>query len=136
LDLYPRIYAASAIVYGRAIAKFLDFLSGHIGGEPRLADLEALTPADFRAWHLAATSRAHGLSVLRAFFKFLHTRELVKNAVISAVQTPRAFDAVAIPSLPGLSRKHLMTGHFSPPVFPMTSLSPKTSPTESAPKAR
>src|SRR5690349_10252986 len=71
--------------YGRTVAGYLDFLSGHIGGEPSLANLEALTPADFRGWlasraNLAATSRAHGLSVLRAFFRFLQRRELVRNA--------------------------------------------------------
>jgi integrase/recombinase XerC len=80
--------------YERTLAGFLDFLVGHIAGEPRLADLEALKPADFRAWlarrgNLSASTRAHGLSVLRAFFKFLRRRELASNATIAAVRGPR-----------------------------------------------
>ena len=36
--------------YGRDLAFFLDFLAAHIGGQPNLAMLSALKPADFRAF--------------------------------------------------------------------------------------
>ena len=36
--------------YGADIAAFLGFLTQHLGGEPDLAALAALRPADFRAW--------------------------------------------------------------------------------------
>jgi integrase/recombinase XerC len=80
--------------YGRTLAGYLDFLTGHIGRLPRLADLEALTAADFRAWlasrgNHAAASRAHGLSIVRGFFRFLQRRELASNAMLSAVRGPR-----------------------------------------------
>jgi integrase/recombinase XerC len=80
--------------YARTLAGYLDFLTGHIGGHPCLADLEALTAADFRAWlaargNHAAASRAHGLSILRGFFRFLQRRELASNAMLSAVRGPR-----------------------------------------------
>src|SRR5579864_3419578 len=80
--------------YGRTIAAYLDFLTGHIGSQPSLADLEALKPAAFRAWlasrgNLSVASRAHGLSILRGFFRFLQRRELASNAMLSAVRGPR-----------------------------------------------
>src|SRR5215472_12420945 len=36
--------------YGRDLAFFLDFLTAHLGEVPALATIEALRPADFRAY--------------------------------------------------------------------------------------
>jgi integrase/recombinase XerC len=82
--------------YGRDLAAFLDFLGEHLGGTPDLAALEALAPADFRAYlaRRAAdakmrSSTARALSVLRGFFRFLDRRGLVHNAALAAVRTPK-----------------------------------------------
>src|SRR5579863_7377991 len=63
--------------YGRDLAFFLDFLTGHLGELPGLATIGRLQPADYRAWlaYRAATveraSLARGLSVVRGFVRFL-----------------------------------------------------------------
>lgn len=82
--------------YGSDLASFLDFLAEHRGGPPGLADLDALTPADFRAYlaarasaRLERSSTARALSVLRGFFRFLDRRGAVKNAALAAVRTPK-----------------------------------------------
>ena len=82
--------------YARDLATFLAFLAEHRGGPAGLADLEVLTPGDFRAFlaarataQLARSSRARALSVLRGFFRFLGRRNAVKNAALAAVRTPK-----------------------------------------------
>lgn len=82
--------------YGRDLAAFLAFLRDHQGAEPRLDDLAALAPADFRAYlarrageGLARSSQARGMSTLRGFFRFLDRRGLVHNPALSAVRSPR-----------------------------------------------
>ena len=62
--------------YRRDLADFLGFLAEHLGAPPDLAALQALAPADLRAWlarrlaeGLARTSTARALSVLRSFYR-------------------------------------------------------------------
>ena len=87
--------------YRRDLASFLAFLSGHLGRAACLADLAALTRADFRAWlaargaaELRATSTARALSVVRNLFRFLAKHERVSNTVLGTVRTPRLPRAV------------------------------------------
>jgi integrase/recombinase XerC len=87
--------------YRRDLASFLAFLGGHLGKPACLADLAALTRADFRAWlaarsaaELQASSTARALSVLRNFFRFLAKHDRVSNAVLGTVRTPRLPRAV------------------------------------------
>ena len=87
--------------YRRDLASFLTFLSGHLGRAACLADLAALTRADFRAWlaargaaELQATSTARALSVVRNFFRFLAKHARVSNAVLGTLRTPRLPRAV------------------------------------------
>jgi integrase/recombinase XerC len=82
--------------YGRDLAAFLSFLVNHLGGEPGLAALAELAPADFRAFlafrsggGLARSSMARTMSTLRGFFKFLDRGGLVHNPAILAVKSPR-----------------------------------------------
>ncbi len=90
--------------YRRDLKAYFVFLQTHLGGEPGLADLGRLTPADFRAW-LAARSRrgleksstARALSVVRGLFRFLERRGLVANAAITLVRTPKLPHAVPRP---------------------------------------
>jgi integrase/recombinase XerC len=82
--------------YGSDLAQFLDFIAEHRGGVAGLAALEALTPADFRAFlaaragaQIMRSSSARAMSVLRGFFRFLDRRDLVKSAALIAVRTPK-----------------------------------------------
>ena len=82
--------------YGRDLGGFLRFLSEHLGGAPRLRDLETLKPADFRAWlarHSGSgrkrTSTARALSVVRGFFIWLERNDLAANHAIRALRTPK-----------------------------------------------
>ncbi len=86
----------TVVAYGRDLAGFLEFLTGHRGGVPGLATLAALEPGDFRAFlaRLARGDAARGttarkLSVLRTFFRFLDKRKIVSNGALTAVRTPK-----------------------------------------------
>lgn len=88
--------------YGRDLGFFLSFLNGHLGFPPGLSDLQKLKTADFRSYlarrtadGLSRTSLARGLSTLRNFFKFLERRELVKNAAIGGLRTPKIPKSIA-----------------------------------------
>lgn len=83
--------------YGTDLAGFLGFLTGHLGGEPDLAALGALKPADFRAWLASMANddavnatRARHLSAVRTFFKYLARRHEVENPSVKLVATPRS----------------------------------------------
>jgi integrase/recombinase XerC len=91
-----RASAHTLAAYGRDLAFFLDFLIEHLGAPPSLAALEALQPADFRAWlgrrarqHAERASLARGLSVLRNFIRFLQRRGLVSNTALAALRSPK-----------------------------------------------
>lgn len=82
--------------YGSDLARFLTFLTDHLGAAPALTDLAGLRAADFRAYlarrageDLAASSRARAMSVLRGFFRFLDRRGLARNATLATVRSPK-----------------------------------------------
>lgn len=86
----------SIAAYGRDLLGFLEFLTTHRGGVADLATLEALAPADFRAWlargsadGLARSSSARKLSVLRGFFRFLAKHKFLSNAALATLRTPK-----------------------------------------------
>ncbi len=79
------------------LTSFLRFTAEHLGGRPSLRDLDALRPADFRAWlaaraaaGLSRGTSARGLSVVRGFFRWLARSGLVDNPALSALTTPKA----------------------------------------------
>jgi integrase/recombinase XerC len=83
--------------YGADIARFLGFLTEHLGGEADLAALAALRQADLRAWLAAEASdgagnatRARHLSAVRSFFRFLARRNDLDNPALRLIATPRA----------------------------------------------
>ncbi|MGH7099072.1 MAG: tyrosine recombinase XerC [Stellaceae bacterium] len=91
-----RASAHTLAAYGRDLALFLDFLTGHLGEPPTLAALDGLRVADFRAFlaHRAAvpvarSSLAREISVLRGFFRFLQRRGLAANGALAALRAPR-----------------------------------------------
>ena len=83
--------------YGRDLDGFLRFLTSHLGREPWLADLGALTLADLRAWlaHEAGrgtvnATRARHLAAVRSLFRFLARHRGITNPAPGLLQTPRA----------------------------------------------
>jgi integrase/recombinase XerC len=90
-----RASAHTVAAYGRDLAGFLDFLTGHLGELPSLAGLGQLSPADFRAW-LAERARrvergsiARGLSVVRGFIRFLERRGLAACPALAVLRGPK-----------------------------------------------
>ncbi len=100
LDMLAHEKRASPLTveaYGHDLAGFLGFITQHLGGEPDIAALGVLRPADFRAWlaseandGISSTSRARHLSAVRSFFRFLHKRHGVENTAIRTIATPRS----------------------------------------------
>jgi integrase/recombinase XerC len=91
-----RASAHTIAAYGRDLAFFLDFLTDHLGEPPSLSAIEALRPADFRAYlarrvqdHADRSSLARGLSVLRNFIRFLQRRGLVSTTALTALRSPK-----------------------------------------------
>ena len=87
----------TAEAYGADLASVLGFLTTHLGAEPDLAALGALTAADLRAWlaqrardGAGNATRARQVSALRSFFRWLARRHAVQNAQVALLATPRA----------------------------------------------
>jgi len=100
LDWMARTRQASprtVTAYGSDLGAFIAFLTGHLGHEPWLADLGALTQAELRAWlaHEAGSgnvnaTRARHLSAVRSLFRFLARHRGVINPAPGLLGTPRA----------------------------------------------
>jgi integrase/recombinase XerC len=91
-----RASAHTVAAYGRDLAFFLDFLNEHLGELPTLAAIDALRPADFRAYlarraqdRIERSSLARGLSVLRGFLRFLQRRGLASTTALVALRSPK-----------------------------------------------
>ena len=83
--------------YATSLRGFTGFLTGHLGHEPALADLGALSQADLRAWlaQEAGTgsvnaTRARHLSAVRSMFRYLARHHGVTNPAPGLLGTPRA----------------------------------------------
>jgi integrase/recombinase XerC len=97
-----RASAHTVEAYAHDVDGFLGFLTGHLGGEPGLAELEALRVADFRAWLAAQAgegqgdaTRARHLSAVRSFFRFLARRHGLRNSAVRLVGSPKRKPPVA-----------------------------------------
>ena len=82
--------------YRAELARFLDFMAGHLGGAPGPAALGELGVADFRAWMawehgrgLSPAARARAVSAVRSFFDWLARAEGVDCPAVAAIRTPR-----------------------------------------------
>ncbi|MBI1186364.1 MAG: tyrosine-type recombinase/integrase [Alphaproteobacteria bacterium] len=93
-----RLSALTVEAYGRDVARFLDFLTMHLGEAPRLGALQTLQPQDLRAYlayrragdgALSDRSLARALAAIRSFFRFLEERCGVANARLKLVRGPR-----------------------------------------------
>ena len=90
--------------YGRDISAFLSYLTNHLGFQPGLGELEGLTITDFRGYlalrhnnGLSNTSTARAISTIRSFYKFLDGNEVLQNAAIKAVKTPKIARSIPKP---------------------------------------
>jgi len=104
-----RASARTVEAYGGDLRRFVGFVTGHIGGEPDLAALGALSLSDFRAWlahesergmkprpghrpptrDQAIRTRARRVSSVRAFFRWLARRHDIQNDAPGLLATPR-----------------------------------------------
>ena len=97
--------------YRGDLARFLAFMTTHLGGPPDMQGLASLSLRDLRAWlahevaqaqaqakrplarkttpDQAARTRARRVSALRSFFKYLARREGVENPAVSLLRLPR-----------------------------------------------
>ena len=91
-----RLSARTVEAYERDSRQFLQFLTGHCGGPPGIADIAALRPADLRGF--LVTRRAagagprplgRGLAGVRSLLRFLERRGLVNAAGAAALRAPR-----------------------------------------------
>ncbi|MBP1845119.1 integrase/recombinase XerC [Rhizobium petrolearium] len=82
--------------YERDTRQFLTFLTAHLGGPVRLADIHTLRPADLRAFLAArrregsgARSLGRHLAGLRSFLRYLERKGLVNAAAAGAIRAPK-----------------------------------------------
>ncbi|HTQ12555.1 MAG TPA: tyrosine recombinase XerC [Rhizomicrobium sp.] len=83
--------------YGDDVARFLSFLAGHLGGEPGVAALAKLSPADIRAFiterrnqGLGARGVQRALAAVRSFFRYLAREGIADNPAPRNLRSPRA----------------------------------------------
>lgn len=99
LDWLARERRASANTleaYGHDAAEFLGFLTRHLGGEPDLAALGALRPADLRGFLAeratagdSAATRARRLAAIRGFLRYLTRHHGMAALPLGALRGPR-----------------------------------------------
>jgi Site-specific recombinase XerD len=91
-----RLSALTVDAYERDSRQFLQFLTGHCGGAPGIADIADLRPADLRAFLASrrndgagVRTLGRGLAGVRSFLRFLERRGLVNAAGATAMRAPK-----------------------------------------------
>jgi integrase/recombinase XerC len=82
--------------YRRDVTQFLLFMAEHLGGQPSLADLAALSPQDVRAFMAARRAKGIGarslmrqLAGARSFARYLERNGKGKVGALNAVRAPK-----------------------------------------------
>jgi integrase/recombinase XerC len=82
--------------YERDTRQFLQFLTGHCGGPPGIAEISDLRPADLRGFlafrrtgGAGARTLGRGLAGIRSLLRFLERRGLANAAGAAALRAPR-----------------------------------------------
>jgi integrase/recombinase XerC len=96
LGAIRRLSANTLEAYGRDLGQFLGFLNAHTGGTVRLATLNDLRAADFRAFlasrrtaDIGPRSLARALSAIKSFFGYLERHGLASGDILATVRTPK-----------------------------------------------
>jgi integrase/recombinase XerC len=91
-----RLAALTLDAYERDTRQFFQFLTGHCGGPPGIADIKELRTADLRAYlafrrsaGAGARTLGRGLAGIRSFLRFLERRGLANAAGAAALRAPR-----------------------------------------------
>ena len=112
-----RLSAETVEAYERDSRQFLQFMTGHIGGPPALADIAALRPADLRAFLAHRRSRGagartlgRGLAGIRSLLRYLERQGLATAAGAGALRAPRQPKSLPKPLTVGDARRVTSVG--------------------------
>ena len=111
-----RMAGLTVDAYERDTRQFLQFLTGHLGEPPSLADISALRPADLRSFMAhrrnggaGARTLGRGMAGIRSLLAYLARRGLAGNAAAKAVRSPRQPKSLPKPLTLGDARRVVST---------------------------
>jgi len=91
-----RLAAKSVEAYSRDVDQFLSFMTTHLGGAPRLADIRDLATTDLRAFMAARRNTgvgprtlARAIAGIRSLIRFLEKEGAANGAAVRAIRPPR-----------------------------------------------